>query len=41
MFGFYQSHQNLIGNDNLHPASPDGMQAFRNQWANWAVKNIY
>ena len=40
LWTFFQTHQNLISGDNLHP-SEAGYVAYRQQWANAMVANVY
>lgn len=40
MWAFFQSHQDLISNDLIHPTDA-GFAAYRQQWANTALASIY
>jgi lysophospholipase L1-like esterase len=40
LWQFFITHQNLISGDNLHP-SPAGYVAYRQQWADAMVANVY
>ena len=40
LWGYFITHQNLISGDNLHP-SPAGYTAYRQQWANAMLANVY
>src|SRR5258708_6324428 len=37
---FFQSHQNLISSDNIHPTQ-EGFGAYRQQWANAMLTEVY
>lgn len=40
-YSLYQANPSLIGSDLIHPTWDAGYAAFRQAWADWAVKNIY
>jgi hypothetical protein len=40
-YSLYQANPSLIGSDLVHPTWDAGYAAFRQAWADWAVKNIY
>jgi hypothetical protein len=39
-YGPFQSHQDLISSDNIHPTDA-GFGAYRQQWANTVLTKIY
>jgi hypothetical protein len=41
LYAFFKQHPKLIGDDHLHPASPEGYQAYRDLWARWALRAVY
>jgi lysophospholipase L1-like esterase len=40
LWSFFQSHQNLISDDNIHPTDA-GLAAYRQQWANAILTEVY
>jgi lysophospholipase L1-like esterase len=40
LWTFFQSHQNLISSDNIHPTQ-EGFGAYRQQWANAMLTEVY
>ncbi|HEU5230061.1 MAG TPA: SGNH/GDSL hydrolase family protein [Ktedonobacteraceae bacterium] len=40
LWAFFQQHQTLISNDNIHPTD-EGMGQYRLQWANTMLKEVY
>lgn len=41
LWAYFQANQSLISGDQIHPTDPAGYAAYRTQWANWAVANVY
>lgn len=41
LYTYYQANQSLISGDGLHPTDPAGYGAYRTQWLNWAIANLY
>lgn len=41
LWAYYFAHQDLIGDGDVHPTSPDGYAAYAQQWADTMVTNVY
>lgn len=41
LYAYFNANQSLIDTDNIHPTNPDGYNAYRTQWIDWAVASIY
>lgn len=41
LYTYFNANQSLIDSDGIHPTNPTGYNAYRTQWVNWAVANIY
>jgi lysophospholipase L1-like esterase len=41
LYAYFNANQSLIDTDGIHPTNPTGYNAYRTQWVNWAIANIY
>jgi lysophospholipase L1-like esterase len=40
LWTYFKNHPELVSSDNQHPTA-EGAGLYRQQWANWAIQNIY
>lgn len=41
LWAYYQANQSLISGDGIHPTDPAGYVAYRQQWVNSLIANVY
>lgn len=41
LWTYFKTHQSLIYSDCIHPSIPNGMGAYRHQWVNAMIANVY
>jgi hypothetical protein len=41
LWHFFEANPTLIGTGDIHPTTPDGYVAYRNQWAAAIIANVY